>query len=104
MSIEPVVVLKLYKDDACHDHVIYINPIGNKLYARVKPEFEDKRLITIIGQITGDAFLEYSANRLDEDTIKSAKQYIYKRVEKACEKNELLKQYKARAKKVKVGE
>ena len=104
MRIEPVAVLKLIKGEECHDHVIYINPIGNKLYSKVKPEFADKRLITVIGQITGDAFLEFSANRLDEKTIEAAKDYIYKRVEKACESDELLKQYKAQVKKIKTGE
>jgi hypothetical protein len=94
--IKPVASLKLTKKDECINHDIVIEALGNKLYSRIKPQFTDKRLDTIIGQITGDAYLEFSITRLDSECLEQAKQYIYKRLVSACETEELLKSYDAK--------
>ena len=102
--ITPVAKLVMNKEDSSMEHTISLEILGNRVYTRIKPEMEDKRVEHIVKDIAGDVYLEFSIFRMDEEFIKKAKAYLLARLNKAAKDEELFQQYKIQVEEIVGGE
>lgn len=95
MTTKKICVLSLTNGDTTTKHDIVLENTGDRIFTRIRPEIEDKRIDTEIGQITGDAYLEFVYSKKDDGCMEETKDYIVRRVNHKCENDELFKSHKA---------